>query len=31
MLLRNQEAPISRGFNNKYNIDNVTYQKWLTK
>ena len=31
MLLRNQEAPISGGFNSKYNIDNLTYQKWLKK
>ena len=25
-----QGAPLKEGFHNKYNIENMTYQKWLS-
>ena len=25
-----QGAPLKEGFHNRYNIENITYQKWLS-
>ena len=29
MLLRTQEAQLKKGFHNRYDNNNMTYQKWL--